>query len=100
MRQVLVGFAFRKQILAGMGEVVVAGGTESMSAVPMSGHHFRPNPWLVEHRPEAYVAMGITAENVARKYGISREAADEFSSRSHERALAAIAAGRSATSSA
>lgn len=60
-----------QQILAGMGEVVVAGGTESMSAVPMSGHHFRPNPWMVEHRPEAYVAMGITAENVVKKYGIS-----------------------------
>jgi acetyl-CoA acyltransferase len=83
-----------QQIMAGMGEVVVAGGTESMSAVPMSGHHFRPNPWMVEHRPEAYVAMGITAENVAKKYGISREAADGFSSRSHERALAAIAAGK------
>ncbi len=83
-----------QQILAGMGEVVVAGGAESMSAVPMSGHHFRPNPWLVEHRPEAYVAMGITAENVAKKYGISRAAADEFSSRSHERALKAIAGGR------
>jgi acetyl-CoA acyltransferase len=83
-----------QQIMAGMGEVVVAGGTESMSAVPMSGHHFRPNPWMVEHRPEAYVAMGITAENVAKKYGIAREAADEFSSRSHERALAAIAAGK------
>jgi acetyl-CoA acyltransferase len=83
-----------QQILAGMGEVVVAGGTESMSAVPMSGHHFRPNPWLVEHRPEAYVAMGITAENVAKKYGISRQQADDFSSRSHERALAAIAGGK------
>jgi acetyl-CoA acyltransferase len=83
-----------QQIMARMGEVVVAGGTESMSAVPMSGHHFRPNPWMVEHRPEAYVAMGITAENVAKKYGISREAADGFSSRSHERALAAIAAGK------
>ena len=83
-----------QQIMSGMGEVVVAGGTESMSAVPMSGHHFRPNPWMVENRPEAYVAMGITAENVAKKYGISREQADEFSSRSHERALAAIAAGK------
>ena len=83
-----------QQIMSGMGEVVVAGGTESMSAVPMSGHHFRPNPWMVEHRPEAYVAMGITAENVARKYGIAREQADEFSSRSHELALAAIAAGK------
>lgn len=83
-----------QQILAGMGEVVVAGGTESMSAVPMSGFHFRPNPWLVENRPETYVGMGITAENVARKYGIAREAADVFAAGSHEKALAAIAAGR------
>ncbi len=73
--------------MSGMGDVVVAGGTESMSAVPMSGFHFRPNPWMVEHRPEAYVGMGLTAENVARKYGISRRQADEFSARSHERAL-------------
>ncbi len=82
-----------QQIMAGMGDVVVAGGTESMSAVPMSGFHFRPNPWMVEHRPEAYIGMGLTAENVARKYGISRQQADEFSARSHERALAANAAG-------
>ncbi|MEM7356573.1 MAG: acetyl-CoA C-acyltransferase, partial [Acidobacteriota bacterium] len=83
-----------QQIMAGMGDVVVAGGTESMSAVPMSGFHFRPNPWMVENRPEAYIGMGLTAENVARKYGISREQADEFSARSHERALAAIAEGK------
>ena len=82
-----------QQILAGMGEVVVAGGTESMSSVPMTGFHFRPNPWLVKNRPEVYIGMGLTAENVARKYDISREAADEFSSRSHERALAAIENG-------
>ena len=82
-----------QQILAGMGDVVVAGGTESMSSVPMTGFHFRPNPWLVENRPEVYIGMGLTAENVARKYDISREAADEFSSRSHERALAAIENG-------
>ena len=83
-----------QQIMAGMGGVVIAGGTESMSAVPMSGFHFRPNPHLVEHRPEVYIAMGITAENVARQYGISREAADEFSSRSHENALAALRDGK------
>ncbi len=83
-----------QQIIAGMGDVVVAGGTESMSAVPMSGFHFRPNPWLVEHRPEAYIGMGLTAENVARKYGISRRQADEFSAGSHQRALAANAEGR------
>jgi len=83
-----------QQIRAGMGEVVIAGGTESMSSVPMSGFHFRPNPWMVENRPEAYVGMGITAENVARKYNISREAADAFAAGSHDKALAAIAAGR------
>ncbi len=83
-----------QQIMAGMGDVVVAGGTESMSAVPMTGFHFRPNPWMVENRPEAYIGMGLTAENVARKYGISREQADEFSARSHQRALAANTEGR------
>ena len=80
-----------QQIMSGMGDVVVAGGTESMSAVPMTGHHFRPNPWLVENNPEIYIGMGLTAENVAREYGISREASDAFASRSHELALAAIA---------
>lgn len=83
-----------QQIMAGMAEVVVAGGVESMSAVPMSGFHFRPNPWVVENQPEAYIGMGLTAENVARKYGISREMADAFSAGSHEKALAAIEAGR------
>jgi acetyl-CoA acyltransferase len=83
-----------QQILAGMGEVVVAGGTESMSSVPMSGFHFRPNPWMAENRPETYIGMGLTAENVARKYQISREASDAFASRSHERALAAIEGGK------
>jgi acetyl-CoA acyltransferase len=60
----------------------------------MSGFHFRPNPWLVENRPETYIGMGLTAENVARKYGIAREAADVYSGGSHDKALAAIAAGR------
>lgn len=83
-----------QQILAGMGEIVVAGGTESMSAVPMSGFHFRPNPWLAENRPETYIGMGLTAENVAREHKISREDADAFAARSHERALAALAEDR------
>ncbi|MEM7585620.1 MAG: acetyl-CoA C-acyltransferase [Acidobacteriota bacterium] len=83
-----------QQIMSGMGDVVVAGGTESMSAVPMSGFHFRPNPWMVENQPEAYIGMGLTAENVSRKYGIGREQSDEFSARSHENALAAIASGK------
>lgn len=83
-----------QQIMSGMGEVIVAGGTESMSAVPMSGFHFRPDPWLAENRPEVYIGMGLTAENVARDYGVSRDDADAFASRSHERALAAIAEGK------
>ncbi len=83
-----------QQIMAGMGDVVVAGGTESMSAVPMSGFHFRPNPWMVEHRPEAYIGMGLTAENVARQHGISRQQSDAFSAGSHDKALAAIADGK------
>src|SRR6185503_13216003 len=83
-----------QQIMAGMGEVIVAGGVESMSAVPMSGVQFRPNPWLVEHMPELYLNMGLTGENVAREFNISRAAQDEFSARSHENALAAIAAGK------
>jgi acetyl-CoA acyltransferase len=83
-----------QQIMSGMGEVVVAGGVESMSAVPMSGVQFRPNPWLVEHIPELYLNMGLTGENVAREFNISRAAQDEFSARSHENALAAMAAGK------
>ncbi|MEM1202887.1 MAG: acetyl-CoA C-acyltransferase [Acidobacteriota bacterium] len=83
-----------QQVLAGMGDVVVAGGTESMSAVPMSGFHFRPNPWMVENRPEAYIGMGLTAENVAKQYRIPRDQADAFAARSHERALAAIEGGK------
>ena len=83
-----------QQIMTGMGDVIVAGGTESMSAVPMTGVQFRPNPWLTENMPEVYISMGLTAENVAEEYNVSREEQDEFSSRSHENALAAIAKGK------
>jgi acetyl-CoA acyltransferase len=83
-----------QQIMTGMGEVIVAGGVESMSAVPMTGVQFRPNPWLVEHMPELYLNMGLTGENVAREFGVSRSEQDEFSARSHENALAAIAGGK------
>ena len=79
-----------ERIIAGFGHTVVAGGTESMSMVPMSGHKLAPNPHLIEHAPDTYLSMGLTAENLARKYGITREQADEFSLRSHTRALAAI----------
>src|SRR6266581_6422566 len=61
-----------------------------MSLIPMGGFHFSPNPYLMEHYPDAYLSMGLTAENLARKYAIAREQADEFSLRSHQRALAAI----------
>jgi acetyl-CoA acyltransferase len=74
--------------------VVVAGGTESMSLVPMGGFHFSPNPYLVDHYPDTYLSMGLTAENLARKYQITREQQDAFALRSHQRALAAIDAGK------
>jgi acetyl-CoA acyltransferase len=83
-----------QRIMAGQGDVAVAGGTESMSMVPMGGNKVAPNPWLMDHYPDAYISMGLTAENVSRKYGISRQQADEFSLASHQKALAAIAAGK------
>jgi acetyl-CoA acyltransferase len=83
-----------EQIISGQSEVVVAGGTESMSMVPMGGHKIAPNPWLVDHYPDTYLNMGLTAENLAKKYGLTRERADEFSLASHQKALAAIAAGK------
>ena len=60
----------------------------------MGGHKISPNPWLVDHYPDAYLTMGLTAERVAQRFGITREAADEFSLRSHQKALAAIQAGK------
>jgi acetyl-CoA acyltransferase len=83
-----------ERIMAGHGDVAVAGGTESMSMVPMGGNKIAPNPWLVDHYPDAYLGMGLTAENLAKKYEITREQADEFSLASHKKALAAIAAGK------
>jgi len=83
-----------ERIMAGFGEVIVAGGTETMSLVPMGGFHFSPNPYLVDHYPDAYLSMGLTAENLARKFQITREQQDAFALRSHQRALAAIDAGR------
>jgi acetyl-CoA acyltransferase len=82
-----------ERIMAGMAEQIIAGGTESMSMV-RGNNRFRPNPTLVDQRPNVYLSMGLTAENVARKYKISREEADAFSYRSHQRALAAQAAGK------
>jgi len=83
-----------EQIISGQADVVIAGGAESMSMVPMGGHKISPNPWLMDHYPDTYLSMGLTAENVARKCGISREQADQFSFASHQKALAAIAAGK------
>jgi acetyl-CoA acyltransferase len=65
-----------------------------MSLIPMGGHKISPNPWLVEHYPDSYLSMGLTAERVAQRYGITREASDEFSLESHRKALAAIQAGK------
>ncbi len=83
-----------ERIMSGGAEVMVAGGTESMSMIPMGGNKISPNPWLVDHYPDAYLSMGLTAERVAARFGITREQCDEFSLRSHQKALAAIAAGK------
>jgi len=83
-----------ERIMAGGADVIVAGGTESMSMIPMGGHKISPNPWLVDHHPDTYLSMGLTAERLAQRFGISREAADQFSLGSHQKALAAIQAGR------
>jgi acetyl-CoA acyltransferase len=82
-----------ERIRGGSAEVIVAGGTESMSLVPMGGNKISPNPWLVDHYPDAYINMGLGTENIARRFGITREQADQFSAESHKKALAAIAAG-------
>jgi len=82
------------RIRGGGAEVIVAGGTESMSLVPMGGNKISPNPWLVDHYPDAYINMGLGTENIARKFGISRDSADQFAMDSHKKAVAAIAAGR------
>ncbi len=79
-----------EHILCGFADVIVAGGTESMSLVPMGGYKFSPNPTLMNEYPDAYLSMGLTAERLARKYDISREAQDAFSLASHQKALRAI----------
>jgi acetyl-CoA acyltransferase len=83
-----------ERIMAGHADVIVAGGVESMSLVPMGGNKISPNPWLMDHYPDAYLGMGLTAENISKKYEITREQADQFSLASHKKALAAIAAGK------
>ena len=83
-----------ERIRGGSAHVIVAGGTESMTMVPMGGNKVSPNPWLVDHSPDTYINMGLGTENIARKFGITREQADQFSVESHKKALAAIAAGK------
>jgi len=79
-----------ERIRGGSAEVIVAGGTESMSMVPMGGNKICPNPWLVDHYPDAYINMGLGTETIARKFGISREQADLFAVESHQKAVAAL----------
>jgi acetyl-CoA acyltransferase len=83
-----------ERIMAGFGSCIIAGGTESMSMIPMTSNKFAPNPWLAENYTEVYASMGQTAENVANKYGVSREEQDAFGYRSHMRAIAAQDAGK------
>jgi acetyl-CoA acyltransferase len=81
-------------VMAGRAEVAIGGGTESMSMIPMGGNKISANPWLVNNYPDSYLSMGLTAERLAKRFGITREAADEFSLNSHKKALAAIQAGK------
>jgi acetyl-CoA acyltransferase len=83
-----------ERIIADGADIIIAGGAETMSLVPMTGFRFSPNPTLVDEAPEVYMGMGLTAENVAAEYGVSRLAQDEFALRSHQRAMQAQADGR------
>ena len=83
-----------ERVMCGFASAVVAGGTESMSLVPMGGHKIAPNPTLIATYPDVYLSTGLVAENHARESGISREEQDAFALRSHQRAIAAIDAGR------
>jgi acetyl-CoA acyltransferase len=78
-----------ERIMTGGAEIMIAGGVESMSQVPMGGVSFQPNPELVDERPEVYINMGLTAENVAEKYDVSREDQDQFALESHQKAIKA-----------
>jgi acetyl-CoA acyltransferase len=83
-----------ERVMCGSSSVVIAGGTESMSLVPMGGHKVAPNPTLVDQYPDVYLTTGLVAENHAREFVISRDEQDAFALRSHQRAVAAIDAGR------
>ena len=82
------------RIKSGGAEVIVAGGLETMSMIPMGGHIIRPNPYLVDHYPDFYLNMGLATENVARKFEVTREEQDAFALRSHQRAAAALDADK------
>ena len=82
------------RIRAGSAHIILAGGAESMSLLPMSGHKFAPNPFMVDHMPAVYMGMGLTAEQVTRKYDVTREDADQFAYQSHQKALQAQAEGK------
>jgi acetyl-CoA acyltransferase len=82
------------RVAVGGADVIVAGGVESMTMIPMGGHKVSANPWLVSNYPDAYLSMGLTAERLAKRFGISREQADEFSLTSHQKAINAIAEGK------
>jgi acetyl-CoA acyltransferase len=82
-----------ERIRAGSADIILAGGCESMSMIPMTGNKLAPNPWLVDNLPQTYMGMGMTAECVRKKYGITREDADRFALRSHQNAIKAQAAG-------
>ena len=83
-----------EHIMCGFADIIVAGGTESMSLVPMGGNKVCPNPTLVDEYPDVYLSTGLVAENHARDYAITREEQDAFALRSHQLAVAAIEAGR------
>src|SRR5215212_939721 len=82
------------RIKTGGADIIIAGGLETMSMIPMGGNVVRPNPSLVDTYPDYYLNMGLTAENLARRYEITREEADEFSLQSHQKAAAAIQSGK------
>ena len=83
-----------ERILAGFANLIVAGGTESMSLIPMGGHKVAPNPHLMQTYPDVYLSMGLTAENLVRKYDVTREQQDQFAYASHQKAIAAIDSGK------
>ncbi len=83
-----------EKIRSGGAHIIIAGGAESMSMIPMSGYKFAPNPWMVDHIPQIYMGMGLTAEEVQRKFNVSRADADQFAYRSHQNALRAQAEGK------